>query len=68
MRMKSTFGESPFGVLQGVFFGLLALLLAFSFSLGLSRYDARRVRFSRRPTRSVQHFFAPNCSMLGRRR
>jgi hypothetical protein len=43
-RMKSTFGESPFGVLQGAFFGLLALLLAFSFSLGLSRYDARRVQ------------------------
>jgi hypothetical protein len=41
-RMKTTLGESPFGVLQAAIFGLLALLLGFSFSLGLSRYDARR--------------------------
>jgi hypothetical protein len=42
-RMKKSLGESPFGILQAAFFGLLALLLAFSFSLGLSRYDARRI-------------------------
>lgn len=39
---KSTMGESPFAVLQAAVFGLLGLLLAFSFSLGLARYDARR--------------------------
>jgi len=31
------------GVVQGAAFGILSLLLAFSFSTGLSRYDARRV-------------------------
>ena len=46
-RIKASLGESPFGILQGAFFGLLALLLAFSFSLGLSRYDARRIEVVR---------------------
>jgi hypothetical protein len=46
-RMKATLGESPFGILQAAFFGLLALLLAFSFSLGLARYDARRLQVVR---------------------
>lgn len=41
-RAKTTLGESPFAVLQAAIFGLLGLLLAFSFSLGLARYDARR--------------------------
>lgn len=41
-RAKASLGESPFAVLQAAVFGLLGLLLAFSFSLGLSRYDARR--------------------------
>lgn len=41
-RTKSNLHESPYGVLQAAVFGLLALLIAFSFSLGLSRYDARR--------------------------
>lgn len=39
---KSNLHESPYGVLQAAIFGLLALLIAFSFSLGLARYDARR--------------------------
>jgi hypothetical protein len=46
-RVKATLGEGPFGILQAAFFGLLALLLAFSFSLGLSRYDARRIQIQR---------------------
>jgi hypothetical protein len=46
-RIKASLGESPFGILQAAFFGLLALLLAFSFSLGLSRYDARRIEVER---------------------
>lgn len=41
-RNKATLHESPYGVLQAAVFGLLALLIAFSFSLGLARYDARR--------------------------
>lgn len=41
-QTKSNLHESPYGVLQAAIFGLLALLIAFSFSLGLSRYDARR--------------------------
>jgi hypothetical protein len=41
-RAKATLGESPFSVLQAAVFGLLALLLAFAFSLSLSRYDSRR--------------------------
>jgi hypothetical protein len=41
-RAKASLGESPFAVLQAAVFGLLALLLAFSFSAALSRYDARR--------------------------
>ena len=39
---KDSLHESPYGVLQAAIFGLLALLLAFSFSLGIARYDARR--------------------------
>lgn len=39
---KANLHESPYGVLQAAIFGLLALLIAFSFSLGLARYDARR--------------------------
>jgi len=35
-------GGSDIGTLTGAALGLLALLLAFSFSLALSRYDARR--------------------------
>jgi hypothetical protein len=31
-----------FGAVQGAAFGILGLLLAFSFSVGLTRYDARR--------------------------
>jgi hypothetical protein len=46
-RVKGSLGEGPFGILQAAFFGLLALLLAFSFSLGLSRYDARRIQVQR---------------------
>jgi hypothetical protein len=46
-RAKSSLGESPFAVLQAAIFGLLALLLAFSFSLGLARYDARRIEVAR---------------------
>ena len=46
-RAKASLGESPFAVLQAAIFGLLALLLAFSFSLGLSRYDARRAEVAR---------------------
>ena len=46
-RAKTTLGESPFSVLQAAIFGLLALLLAFSFSLGLARYDARRTEVAR---------------------
>jgi hypothetical protein len=41
-RTRSKLHESPYGVLQAAVFGLLALLIAFSFSLGLARYDARR--------------------------
>jgi hypothetical protein len=41
-RAKASLGESPFAVLQAAVFGLLGLLLAFSFSLGLARYDSRR--------------------------
>ena len=41
-RLKAHLSDGPFSGLQAAFFGLLALLLAFSFSLGLSRYDARR--------------------------
>ena len=44
---KASLGESPFAVLQAAVFGLLALLLAFSFSVGLSRYDARRIQILR---------------------
>jgi len=40
---KVSLGETPFAVLQTAVFGLLSLLLAFSFSLGLARYDARRI-------------------------
>ncbi|HZY98540.1 MAG TPA: hypothetical protein VFE36_03120 [Candidatus Baltobacteraceae bacterium] len=40
--IKMNLHESPYGVLQAAIFGLLALLIAFSFSLGLARYDARR--------------------------
>src|SRR5579863_2967296 len=40
--IKTNLHESPYGVLQAAIFGLLALLIAFSFSLGISRYDARR--------------------------
>jgi hypothetical protein len=43
-RLKAHLSDGPFGGLQAAFFGLLALLLAFSFSLGLSRYDARRTQ------------------------
>ncbi len=46
-RAKTSLGESPFAVLQAAIFGLLALLLAFSFSLGLARYDARRAEVAR---------------------
>ena len=42
LRLKAHLSDGPFSGLQGAFFGLLALLLAFSFSLGLARYDARR--------------------------
>ncbi len=34
--------QDPAGVVQGAAFTILALLLGFSFSLGLGRYDARR--------------------------
>ncbi|HZV76125.1 MAG TPA: hypothetical protein VFF63_00040 [Candidatus Babeliales bacterium] len=40
---KVSLGQTPFAVLQTAVFGLLSLLLAFSFSLGLARYDARRL-------------------------
>lgn len=40
--IKSKLHDSPYDVLQAAIFGLLALLIAFTFSLGLSRYDARR--------------------------
>ena len=46
-RVKASLGESPFAVLQAAVFGLLALLLAFSFSVGLSRYDSRRLEVLR---------------------
>ena len=36
-------GESDINTLAGAALGLLALLLAFSFSLALSRYEARRL-------------------------
>jgi hypothetical protein len=42
-RAKVSLGQTPFAVLQTAVFGLLSLLLAFSFSLGLARYDARRL-------------------------
>jgi hypothetical protein len=38
----SAAGATDFGTMTGAALGLLALLLAFSFSLALSRYDARR--------------------------
>lgn len=46
-RAKTGLHENPFGVLQAAIFGLVALLLAFSFSLGISRYDARRIAIVR---------------------
>ena len=46
-RAKASLEESPFAVLQTAIFGLLALLLAFSFSVGIARYDARRVEVLR---------------------
>jgi hypothetical protein len=42
-RFLVTESASPsFGAVQGAAFGILGLLLAFSFSVGLTRYDARR--------------------------
>ena len=46
-RAKTALHENPFGVLQAAIFGLVALLLAFSFSLGIARYDARRIAIVR---------------------
>ena len=42
-RSRSAVDDAPdIGTLTGAALGLLALLLAFSFSLALSRYEARR--------------------------
>jgi hypothetical protein len=41
-RRRSEPGGPDLGILTGAAIGLLALLLAFSFSLALSRFDARR--------------------------
>src|ERR1700761_8668482 len=42
-RSRSAVDDAPdIATLTGAALGLLALLLAFSFSLGLSRYEARR--------------------------
>lgn len=40
-RRETEVGESYFGTLAGAALGLLGLLLAFSFSLALARFDAR---------------------------
>lgn len=39
---KHSTDEAPFGVIQGAAFALVGLLLGFSFSLAVQRFDARR--------------------------
>jgi len=43
----ATEGQDPSAVVQGAAFTILALLLGFSFALGLGRYDARRATLVR---------------------
>ncbi len=43
-------GQDPAAVVQGAAFTILALLLGFSFALGLGRYDARRATLVREST------------------
>jgi hypothetical protein len=46
-RGGDTTGQDPAAVVQGAAFTILALLLGFSFALGLGRYDARRATLVR---------------------
>lgn len=48
LRRETTFdGKDPSWLLEGTAFSLLALLVGFSFSMALGRYDSRRVTFLR---------------------
>ena len=57
LRRKRKDPADVFGPVEGSLLGLLALLLAFTFSMSATRYDARRSIAVERQTSSARRYF-----------